>query len=128
MKEELPEHYGEIKMIDRSKGFGFIISGIDNNDYYFKTASLQGEIQPNDKVAFLLDNRNEKQFATAIRKIYQNKFGIKFIPRVSRTHIHKGIEPYLPIILDQISDINADRIVKDFEFPSNNRSNNLCFH
>jgi cold shock CspA family protein len=117
MKDELPEYHGKIKMIDKSKGFGFIKSEIDNVDYYFKTPSLQEEIQLNDKVAFLLENKNERQFASAIRKIYQNKDGLVFIPRINSTHIHKGIEQYLSHIFDRIAKSEEEFIVKEFEFP-----------
>lgn len=114
----MQEHTGRVIHIDRNMKFGFIDSEIDNNRYYFKTFSLHGEIELNDRVAFLTEYKNEKQYVHAIRKIFQNKIGVKFIPRVSKTHLHKGIEPYLSVVIDQILDLNAERIVKDFEFPS----------
>ena len=118
MDTHLQEYTGNIIKIDWDHGFGFVYSDNDKNNYYFKIASLNSEMQLHDNVVFLVNHLNGNSSAQAIRKIYQNKVGINFIPRVSKTHLHKGIEPYLSGVIDQILDLNSERIEKDFPFPS----------
>jgi hypothetical protein len=118
MKQELPEHQGKIKIIDRRNGFGYVKSEFDNKDYKFKTYSLQGEIQLFDKVAFIIKLKNGKEVADKIRKIYQNKIGIKFVRRIKTSHIHKGVEQYWSEVFEQITDYFEEKIERDFDLHS----------
>lgn len=118
MKEEFLEHIGLIKMIDINRGFGFITCILSQKDYYFKLNSLHEAVNPFDEVAFIIKKTLDKESAYAIRKIYTNKYAIKFIPRVNRKHIHEGVESYLPDIYERITDNTQEKIVQDFEFPS----------
>jgi hypothetical protein len=115
MENKLPEHFGKITKIVRDEGY--VKSFIDNNYYYFKTQSLYGNLQLWENVAFLIEDKPDKQIATKIRRIYQNKKGIRFIQRVISSHIHRGVEPFLSQIFEQISDFDAETIEKDFPFP-----------
>lgn len=117
MQESL-DHIGIIKMIDISRGFGFVKCMQPQKDYYFKLNSLHEVVNPSDEVAFIVKKTLEKEVAEAIRKIYTNKYGIKFIPRVNRRHIHEGVESYLPDIYERITENTEERIVQEFEFPS----------
>ena len=118
MKDELDDLLGKIKMINIREGYGYIISDMDGKDYKFILNSLQEVVKPSDEVAFITKKKDDREVAEAIRRIYTNKHGIKFIPRVSSTHIHDGVEPHMPMVYEQIIDINQLKIVKEFEFPS----------
>lgn len=112
MEEELNDHLGVIKMLDIRKGFGFISSELDTKDYYFKLRSLQKIVKPNDIVAFVVKTNNRGAYADAIRKIYTNRSGIKFIPRIKRKHIHDGVDPYLPVVYEQITEFGLCMITR----------------
>jgi hypothetical protein len=114
----MQEHIGRIIHLDRDNKFGLLKSEIDSDNYYFKTIVLHGDIQLNDRVTFTIRNKDEKQVITIIRRIYQNKYGMIFIPRVNSSHIHKGVEPYFPYIFEQITKFDEEKIVMAFEFPS----------
>ncbi|MBP7508945.1 MAG: hypothetical protein KA807_14125 [Prolixibacteraceae bacterium] len=118
MNQKLPEHTGRIIKLDKIRGFGFVCSEDDQNNYYFKVSALHGEFHMNDAVSFLVNTKNDKTFASAIRKVYQNSVGIKFIPRIVGTHIHEGTEPLLKIVFEQILDLNSAFLEKEFTFPS----------
>jgi cold shock CspA family protein len=118
MEEELNDHSGVIKMIDIQKGFGFIYSDLDQKNYYFKLNSLHEIVKPNDIVAFVVKTNNRGVYADAIRKVYTNKSGIKFIPRIKRTHIHDGVESYLPFVYEQITEFELEYFRRGVEFPS----------
>jgi len=118
MSNKLPEHTGRIIKLDIIRGFGFAYSEDDQNNYYFKISALHGEVHMNDPVRFLVNTNNAKTFASAIRKVYQNSAGIKFIPRIIGTHIHEGTEPLLTIVFEQIRDLNSAFIEKEYPFPS----------
>jgi len=117
MQESL-DHIGVIKMIDITRGFGFIKCLQPQKDYYFKLNSLHEVVNPSDEVAFIVRKTLDKEVADAIRKIYTNNYGIKFIPRVNRTHIHEGVESYLPDIYERITEYSEDKNVQEFEFQS----------
>jgi len=118
MSNKLPEHTGRIIKLDIIRGFGFVYSEDDQNNSYFKISALHGEVHMNDPVRFLVNTNNAKTFASAIRKVYQNSAGIKFIPRIIGTHIHEGTEPLLTIVFEQIRDLNSAFIEKEYPFPS----------
>ncbi len=118
MATKLSEHTGTIIKLERIRGFGFVYSEDDQNNYYFKISELHGEAYLNDPVRFLVNNKNDKTFASAIRKVYQNSMGIKFVPRIIETHIHDGTEPLLQIVFEQIQDINHEFLEVEHQFPS----------
>ena len=114
------ENIGTIIKLDRDQGYGFITSDIDNNNYYFKTGSLRGDICLNDQVAFNILHIEEKQYAIAIRKIkiFQTKSGLKLIYEVDSPYIRREVEPYILDKLEEIHDFDSERDVQEFEFPS----------
>lgn len=116
--EESIDHFGVIKMIDINKGFGFISSDTDDKEYYFKLRSLHEPVKPNDIVAFIIKTNKFDSHADAIRKIYTNDHGVKFIPRINRKHIHAGVESFLPDIYEQITEFSKESIKRDFQFPT----------
>lgn len=117
MRPEEEDHFGKIKMIDIGKGFGFIYSEFDREEYYFKVYSIIGDIELNNEVAFKLKLRNGKIVADAIRKVYSNKVGLKFVARVNGTHLHIGTEKFLQAAYEQILSVPPGKSVRVFEFP-----------
>ena len=114
----MEEKTGVIKLIYNDRGFGFIKTDI-SEDIYFKTNKSTEELQKDDHVAFLLNRKNGKTSATAVRKIYTNNQGVLFIPRVNSFHIHSGVEKYLPQVFNSINLQDQEFIVEqvDFEEP-----------
>lgn len=112
----MKDHLGYISKIDTNRNFGFVKSDIDNNSYYFNTKKINENLKLFDKVAFLVSNESTNNIATAIRKYYINKIGIKFIPRIDSTHNHIDIDFFLPMIIDRIENADYDHINEEFEF------------
>lgn len=111
------EHQGIAVKIDRDKNFGFVYSEIDNKNYYFRISSYCNKINYADKVAFIIVNKDHGEWATAVRKIYENSLGQKFIPRINSNHIHLDLDLYLSKIIDRIGELNGEFFTKEFEFP-----------
>lgn len=112
----LPEHFGKITKLIENEGYGYVRSNINDQFYKFKTASLLDKFKVQDNVAFLIQTTYGREKATAIRRVYQNKYGIKFVPRVDESHIHRGIEPFLLIVLDKIKDLSCQYIEDKHDF------------
>ncbi len=117
MMTNFEEHSGFILNIYFDKGYGFIHSEIDNNNYYFKIYSLQNKIILNDKVIFIIDKTKNNKVAISIRKIFTNKNGINFIPRINSNHIHLELNDFFPTIIEYVKDYNEDFLELEHEFP-----------
>jgi exoribonuclease II len=107
---------GQILKINWDKGFGFLNSCSQN--YYFKIRNCIHNVNVGDKVAFEINETNNGPEAIAVRKVYENKLGTLFIPRINFHHIHLKLEEFLPLIIDKIKiDLNKDIIEFEYEFP-----------
>jgi len=110
------ENFGKIIKIDSEKGYGFVRSDADNKDYYFKTYALGEGLVLFDNVVFLINNNGDNAQATAIRKYFINKHGIKFFPRVDNSHIHIKLNNYFPLIVNHIDSIEVDFRTEVYQF------------
>lgn len=102
-QEQNQEQNGTVKSLFFSKGFGFISQNNDV-DIFFNTKNLPCNVEPGDKVAFLKKTRKDRTFALAIRKVYQNEYGIAFVERINNTHTHINLDAFLPHIIANIKD------------------------
>lgn len=116
--DRLPEHFGKITKISIPERSGYIKSDLDHKYYSFCTSSLYGDFKVRDNVAFLTEEVDGMLQASAIRKIYENSFGLKFISRVDISHIHRDAEHFFPIIFERIKDYSVEFIDEPFEFPN----------
>lgn len=104
--------FGKISKINSDNGYGLVTSIDDGTEYYFKTSPLNQNYTVGTDVAFHFEGRG----ATAIRKIYVNNQGVKFIPRINYYHIHVDIDQFLPEIIDQFNNLGDFEIIIS-EFP-----------
>lgn len=116
IENRLPEHFGKITKLIESEEYGYVRSNINGQFYEFKASPLLGKFKTQENVAFLIRQFNGKEKATDIRRVYQNTYGIKFVPRVDESHIHRGIEPFLLIALDKIKDLKCEYIEVKHDF------------
>jgi cold shock CspA family protein len=104
---------GIVKTIRSEKGFGFIHS--NRNEYYFKLYQLKNNIKEHDTVRFNIGRRNGKPVATYIRKVFTNSHDIRFISRID-SHLHEGVENYLPCALNRIKAVASDFTTEQIDF------------
>src|SRR5690606_31348708 len=98
---------GQVIKIYKEKGFGFLLS-INSESIYFKIRDTNCAISIGDKIAYEIRKTEKGNTATAIRKVYINKFGHIFIPRINSHHIHLDLNKYLPQIIDSINTDKCD--------------------
>lgn len=115
MKQQSIESTGRIKFLSTSKGFGFI-SQENGQDIYFNIRNLQNNVEVGDEVIFLIESKNDRQSASAIRKVYRNRYGIAFYERINTTHTHLDIEEYLPEVVSNISNTNLGFMEIEHDF------------
>src|SRR5574344_1738063 len=115
MKQQSIESTGRIKFLSTSKGFGFI-SQENGQDIYFNIRNLQNNVEVGDEVIFLIESKNDRQSASAIRKVYRNRYGIAFYERINTTHTHLDIEEYLPEVVSNISNTNLGLMEIEHDF------------
>ena len=115
---EKEEYQGYIRKIDKERNYGFIHSDKNGIDYYFKPKYCKYQLKLNDPVAFLGEIVEESCNASAIRKIYVNKCGIKFVPRIDIHHIHVNLDVNLPFVIDTITDLNEENVEKETKLPN----------
>lgn len=116
MKKSI-EYIGKLVQINEDKGSGFVKSEFDDTKYYFTSNSTSETLRINDEVAFLLENRKTGKIATAIRKTYTNRHGIKFIPRVDNSHIHMEVDQNTEKLFEKIPSLDKDFIEIEHKFP-----------
>ena len=106
---------GRIKLINNNKGFGFISVENKSNDYYFKIRNLLNNVKENDLVIFLLENNSKGDNATAIRKVFENNYGLRFFTRVDVSHIYVDVDKYLPTMIKDIENLDKNYIEHKFD-------------
>nr|WP_315232353.1 hypothetical protein [uncultured Flavobacterium sp.] len=111
----MKEEQGQITKLFPDKGIGFVKSEKNQVEYKFRMKSCLFNVGVNDYVVFLIQENTNN--ATAIRKLYVNKNGIKFTSRVDQSHIHCDLEAFLPRIIDEIENDNENFIELEYEFP-----------
>ena len=57
---------GTVKFFNTSKGFGFIKSDEDSNEYFVHVSGTNEEIKENDKVTFELEDSDRGKRATNV--------------------------------------------------------------
>jgi len=108
---------GRIVHIDKNRKFGFLISK-DSKNIYFKLRNCQYEVKVNDFVAFKTIDTSKGTEAVALRKIYINKNGIVFIPRLNRHHIHVVRNELIEELINNVEFYTESDIVEiEYEFP-----------
>jgi len=115
MKRRMQELTGCIKMMNSPKRFGFIaIEGGD--DIYFQYRDLEdGKLIEGDEVQFIVNVKGGRKYASAIRRIYLNSKGVKFVNRVN-SHLHNEVREVLPEMIDKIDGMECDFDVQEIEF------------
>lgn len=109
------EIFGEVKRIHTSNEYGFIKS--NSGDFYFKLKDAQNKIKENDRVRFVANSCEERQWATCIRKVFINREGIQFVPRINSSHLHDDVDYYLPELINNIENLDGQKIIKQVDFP-----------
>jgi hypothetical protein len=109
---------GHILNIHSERGFGFVSSDSSKN-YYFKTRDCNYSAIIGDSVAYEISKTPNGNVAQTIRKIYTNKKGIKFIPRINQHHIHLDLDKYLAPIIGTVENSKNDDVFNvEYEFPT----------
>lgn len=108
---------GQITSINWERGFGFLNSG-NLEALYFKIRDSNYRVAIGDIVAYEVNETEKGHSATAIRKVYINSAGVKFISRINQHHIHLDLNEYLPHIIEKITLDPYEEIIEfEYEFP-----------
>lgn len=107
---------GRIVHIDKTRGFGFLIS-YDSRNIYFKLRNSQYDLRKNDFVKFETIETPKGIEAVTLRKVYISKEGIFFFPRINKHHIHLDTDKYLKEIINNTHfDPEKEIIEIEYEF------------
>ena len=99
-----PNHIGRVKFFDNIKGYGYISTDFGREIYFHESNICSASLTADDEVCFHLNasRRYPSMFeAVSLRKVYRSKDGQPIFNRVN-SHLHKGIEPILESIAEQI--------------------------